>query len=150
MLSYTAGLREQMRFRLHGEQQHDSTRHRPKPRHWLPRLLSLRRAYPQSGRFFHFGLQFYSKYQLSFDPKNKRIYYFGTKEQSNQKNKNDNNSQNNWYRVVLIILIIVVAGIVLLALGMLLQKKLTKLPRKVRANELDDNFLYENQGNINT
>ena len=101
-------------------------------------------------KFFHFGLQFYSKYQLSFDPKNKRIYYFGTKEQSNQKNKNDNNSQNNWYRVVLIIIIIVVAGIILLALGMLLQKKLTKLPRKVRANELDDNFLYENQGNINT
>ncbi len=98
-------------------------------------------------KFFHFGLQFYSKYQMSFDPKNKKIYYFGINEKSNQ---NNNNNTGNSSRLILIIIIIVVVAIILLALGMLIQKKITKFPRKIRANELDDdNFLYENQGNIN-
>ena len=93
-------------------------------------------------RYFHFGLQFLSKYQLSFDPKNKIIYYFGLEEYNKKK---ENKSS---YKYVYYIIIIVVLAIILVALGMILQKYLTKTPRKFRANELtDDNFLYEEKTN---
>lgn len=106
-------------------------------------------------KYFHFGLQFFSKYQLSFDPKNKRINYFGIKEKSNENkndeenNENNKKTENNSSNIALIIILVIVAAILLLSLGMLLQKKLTKIPRKIRANELDDdNFLYEKKEKI--
>ena len=89
-------------------------------------------------KYFHFGIQFLSKYQLCFDPKNKIIAYYGFKEEYNPKKKSKS------YSYIIYISIIVILAIILFSLGMLLQKKLTKIPRKIRANELnDDDFLYE-------
>ena len=91
-------------------------------------------------KYFHFGIIFLEKYQLSFDPKNKIIYYFGFPEEETNKKK----KEKKYIRLILYISIIIVLVIILVALGMLLQKKLTKFPRKIRANELnDDDFLYE-------
>ena len=88
-------------------------------------------------KYFHFGLQFLAKYQLSFDPKNKIIYYFGLEENNSTKKKKKS------YKIVYYIIIIVVLAIILVVLGMILQKYLTRTPRKIRANELnDENFLY--------
>ena len=93
-------------------------------------------------KYFHFGFQFLEKYQLSFDPKAKKIYYFGFKEEIINK-KNDKKIN----KIILYVIIIVVLCIILVVLGMLLQKKLTKIPRKIRANELnDDDFLYDQKG----
>ena len=89
-------------------------------------------------KYFHFGLQFLAKYQLSFDPVTKIIYYFGKKEDI--KEKEENNSSKLYIKIS----IIIVLAIILIILGMILQKNLTKTPRKIRANELDDqDFLYE-------
>ena len=40
-------------------------------------------------KYFHFGLQFLAKYQLSFDPVTKIIYYFGKKEDIKEKEENN-------------------------------------------------------------
>ena len=90
-------------------------------------------------KYFHFGLQFLTKYQLSFDPKNKKIYFFNVVE--NSKTKEVEGKESN---TVILIIIIIVLCIFLVSIGMLIQKQLTKIPRKIRANELnDDDFLYE-------
>ena len=92
-------------------------------------------------KYFHFGLLFLTKYQLSFDPKNKKIYFFDVVENKNTQKKELEGNKSN--KLVLIIIIIVLC-ILLVSIGMLIQKKLTKFPRKIRANELnDDDFLYE-------
>ena len=99
-----------------------------------------------SHKYFRFGLLFLSKFQLSFDPKNKIIYYFGIneeneKESDNNKNKNE---EKKGKKIAMYIVVIASACIILVILGMLIQKQLTKIPRKIRANELnDDEFLYE-------
>ena len=99
-----------------------------------------------SSKYFHFGLQFLEKYQLSFDPKNKKIYYYGKDEQS--KPNEERKSSSSSYMVQYIVIIIFLC-IILFVLGMLCQKQISKLPRKKKANELlDDNFEYE-QKNIN-
>ena len=90
---------------------------------------------------FHFGLQFLSKYQLSFDPKAHKIYYFGNKDDNKEKEEIEDN--NNSSKLYIKIIVIIVLAIILVILGMIIQKALTKNIRKNRANELDDNFLYE-------
>lgn len=100
-----------------------------------------------SSKYFHFGLQFLSKYQLSFDPKDKKIKYFGKSEQIKEKEEKNSSSSSSFYFQAIVI--IIVLAIILFVLGMLFQKQISKLPRKNRANELlDDNFEYE-QKNIN-
>lgn len=99
-----------------------------------------------SSKYFHFGLQFLEKYQLSFDPKNKKIYYYGKDEQSKQNEERKSSSSSY---LVQYILIIIFLSIILFVLGMICQKQISKLPRKKKANELlDDNYEYE-QKNIN-
>ena len=109
-------------------------------------------------KYFHFGVQFLTKYQLSFDPKYKKIYFYDVvegedkdkdKDKGKDKDKDENKDMNkedegNNTNYVLLIIIIIILCILLVAIGMLIQKKLTKVPRKIRANELgDENFLYE-------
>ena len=85
------------------------------------------------------GIPFFRKYTLSFDYENKKIgYYHKTK----VKNKVIDNNKN-------ILQILKMLGIIFLIFalfifGMICQKKITKTPRKIKANELDDNYIYEN------
>ena len=100
-----------------------------------------------SSKYFHFGLQFLAKYQLSFDPKEKKIYFYGKDEESKPKEERKPSSSSSF--IIKCVVIIIILSIILYVLGMLCQKQISKLPRKKKANELlDDNFEYE-QKNIN-
>lgn len=46
-------------------------------------------------KYFHFGIQFLAKYQLSFDPKTKKIYYFGFEEEIINRNDKKNEKKLN-------------------------------------------------------
>ena len=79
------------------------------------------------------------KYTLSFDYENKKIgYYYKNK----VKNKGIYNNQN--LQRILRILSIIFLIFIIFVLGMICQKKLNKTPRKIKANELDENYIYEN------
>ena len=85
------------------------------------------------------GIPFFKKYTLSFDYENKKIgYYYKTK----VKNKEIKNNK-------IILQILKVLGIIFLIciifiFGMICQKKINKIPRKIKANELEENYIYEN------
>ena len=85
------------------------------------------------------GIPFFKKHTLSFDYENKKIgYYYKNK----VKNKGIYNNQN--LQRILRILSIIFLIFIIFVLGMICQKKLNKTPRKIKANELDENYIYEN------
>ena len=49
---------------------------------------------------------------------------------------------NKKYYTILFICLIILFGILLFVLGMLFQIKILKIPKKKRANELDDDYEY--------
>jgi len=82
------------------------------------------------------GVPFFKKYTLSFDYENKKIGYY----YKNQENKEEekNNNINIIFRIFALVFIIVIIFI----LGRIYQKKMIKIPRKNKANELNDNYEY--------
>ena len=90
------------------------------------------------------GIPFFKKYTLSFDYENKKIgYYYKTK----VKNKVISNNKN--ILQILRILGIIILICIIFIFGMICQKKLNKTPRKIKVNELDENYIYENSSDKN-
>ena len=106
--------------------------------------------------FFHgiittswqFGRTFLKKYRLSFSYDTSLIYYHRKKNEGKIKDNSainasgDNNNKNKNY--ALKIFFVVVLCLVIFGLGILFHKLLIKKPRKSKANELDDDFEYQN------
>ena len=84
------------------------------------------------------GIPFFKKYSLSFDYDNKKIGYYYKNKVKNKEIK-INQSLKNFLRVLGIIILICIIFI----LGMIFQKKINKIPRKIKVNELDENYIYE-------
>ena len=87
------------------------------------------------------GIPFFKKYTLSFNYDNKIIGYL--------KNKNSPTKSSFMHqRELIIITIFVISIIISFILGMYTHKKLSKAPRKSKANELEDSCEYiENKDN---
>ena len=96
------------------------------------------------------GIPFLKKYTLSFDYDNKRIGYYinyGKEEEEESDSDQKNNDEYNFFTsTAFIIIICVVSACIIFGLGMLFNNYLKK-SRKKRANELDDDYEYENYEN---
>ena len=92
---------------------------------------------------FILGMKFFEKYQFEFDNDKKLIRYYDiTNKICDSLFCNDKKDKKN-YKMILFICLIILFGIILFVLGMLFQKKILKIPRKARANELDEDFEYK-------
>ena len=90
---------------------------------------------------FILGIKFCEKYQFEFDNDNKLITHYvkiGKINDESDGQENIDNQEKKDNKIYLYIILIFLFGILLFILGMLFQKKIIKLPRKIRANELDD------------
>ena len=87
--------------------------------------------------------KFCEKYQFEFDNDKKIIRYYSVieniEENRNKEIKTEDKENNN---IVIFICLIILFGILLFVLGMLFQKNILKIPKKKRANELDDDYEY--------
>ena len=83
---------------------------------------------------WYFGLAFLNKYPLIFNPETKAIYYYD--------NKLEETKEANNFRIDEKIIIGVVAGIIFLIIGLAAGKFFFGAKRKKKANELDDNYDY--------
>ena len=88
------------------------------------------------------GVPFFKKYRLSFNYDTKKIGYYKDDGKiimkQNRKINNFKLLNNNYFKIFLILILICIIFI----LGMCYQKKIIKLPRKIKANELEDNYEY--------
>ena len=94
-------------------------------------------VFPSDGSYSNwiFGKPLFKKYQMVFD-QDRKTYGFYVK-LNEKKNDNSNNSLKiSWTLVVILI-------IVSLVLGYILCKLINKLPRRLKANELEDSFTYD-------
>ena len=96
------------------------------------------------------GRIFLQKYRFSFDCNENIIYYHKSKIINNAKENTIVNDNNN-YQILKIILVIFFC-LTIFILGILFHKSIIKLPRKAKANELDDGYYYqkdEKNNNLN-
>lgn len=90
------------------------------------------------------GIPFLKKYRLSFNIDTNKIGYYKDDEKTiihkrmHNKSKSLYNYSFSFYKLVIIIALIIVIFI----LGMHFQKKIIKMSRKKKANELDDDYEY--------
>ena len=99
-----------------------------------------------SPRKWKLGRQFLEKYRLSFDMDKSEIMYHKklfTEEDQEKKNNENNNNGNNSFSIVIKVIIIIVLIIIIFFLGFLFHKLITKMPRKKKANELEEDFDYD-------
>ena len=107
------------------------------------------------------GIPFLKKYKLYFNGDNRMISYYEIFNQGESNNEergddNDNNSVTNDKKnfngnnnsILIKVIIIVGLLIIFFVLGILFHKNIIKLPRKKKANELDDDYEYNAQPNI--
>ena len=94
------------------------------------------------------GRIFLQKYRFSFDCDENIIYYHKSKIINNVKENiivNDNNNKQ-----ILKIILVIFLCLIIFILGILFHKSIIKLPRKTKANELDDEYYYQKEEkNIN-
>jgi hypothetical protein len=100
------------------------------------------------------GIPFFKKYKLSFNSDNRMITYYEKFIDENNNNNNDNegndykkndgnkNSNINSHSILIKVLIIAGLLIIFFILGILFHKNIIKLPRKKKANELEDDYEY--------
>ena len=99
------------------------------------------------------GIPFLKKYKLTFNSDNRMITYY---EKFNNKNGNNDNEKNGinenndnkqnlignnkytWIYIIIIAFLLVIFFV----LGILFHKNIIKLPRKKKANELEDDYEY--------
>ena len=96
------------------------------------------------------GTPFLRKYQFVFNEDSKTIGYYrnNIKENNNDNNlKEKNGIKKN--KTTLIIVLIVILSVLFTFIGMFIQKKFFNKNRKIRANELEENFSYEGKNNSN-
>ena len=91
------------------------------------------------------GLQFLQKFTLVFDRNEKLFYYYKINyddENSGKENKkNKNNNTNNIYIIVIIVLVVVFVACILFLIYYIFKTK----PRKIKVNELEEQYEYENK-----
>ena len=93
------------------------------------------------------GIPFLKKYKLYFNNEERIISYFekfidNTKGDGDNDNNNTNldgkSTDNTWLKIVSIIFLL----IIFFVLGILFHKNIIRLPRKKKANELEDDYEY--------
>ena len=95
------------------------------------------------------GFPFLKKYQFIFDEDKKLVGYYNSPE-NDDSNKIIENENNEKYRLYMLIIVLLLIILFLLVFSYFLIKKLmNKNNRRKRANELDDDYEYENKNNIN-
>ena len=94
------------------------------------------------------GSIFLRKFQLIFDSDAKTIGYY-----KNVENNYDDIDYlkginvRKLVKIILIFILIIIFSFLLVCLGMIIQKKYFSKNRKMRANELEENFIYEGKNN---
>jgi hypothetical protein len=104
------------------------------------------------------GRPFLEKYRFSFDLDNSEIIYHKKKisDEEEQKDKiiNSNDNENTNFPTALKVIIIIALVLIIFFLGFLFHRLITRMPRKKKANELEDGFDYTekneklNKGNV--
>ena len=97
---------------------------------------------------FILGTKFFEKYQFEFDYDKKLIRYYDIINKICDNFFCNNNKEKKDFKVIFLICLIILFGIILFVLGMLFQKKILKIHRKARANELDEDFEYKAKTDI--
>ena len=82
-----------------------------------------------------FGKPLFKKYQMVFD-QDRKTYGFYLKLNQNKNGNLNNSLKISWTLVVILV-------IISLILIYFLKRLISKLPRRLKANELEDNFTYE-------
>ena len=100
---------------------------------------------------FKLGIPFFKKYKFSFNSDDRVMNYY---EKTTPNNKDtdtdiDKDTSKKNYKNIISIIIIVILLIIFFILGVLFHKNIIKLPRKKKANELDDDYEYTNNLEIN-
>ena len=93
---------------------------------------------------WNLGRDFLKKYRLSFSYDSSIILYHKNKIINNIKDNIINESNNNNKSKILKIFFIILLCLAIFILGFLFHKAMIKKPRKAKANELDDEFDYQN------
>ena len=99
------------------------------------------------------GTVFLRKFQFVFNEESKTIGYYRQPQQDNDDNNSNNKDdlnegkKTNIIKIMIIIILAVIFSVLFIVLGMVIQKKMCNKDRKIRANELDDNFNYESSNN---
>jgi len=107
--------------------------------------------FKDSSYFWYLGSPFLRKYQFGFDFMNKQIEYYKVRKENNPNTNNsesegkNNQTKNNLRLLFKLTFIIIFSGLLIL-LGFIIGKKVYQI-RKKRANELNDDYEYEE--NIN-
>lgn len=94
-------------------------------------------------KYWILGKPFSLKYQFIFDQDSKKIGFYRNSHQKIYINKNNKAS----YDKVIQIFLIIFFSFCLIFIGFYLGKKIYQMKRKIRANELDDNYEYINENN---
>ena len=93
---------------------------------------------------------FLRKYQFSFNPDSKIISFYGINNNEGNKNKINDKSKNRNYKKIIYISLILLSWIIFIIFGIIIGKIIyKKCDKKKRANELDDNYEYISEKNIN-
>ena len=97
---------------------------------------------------FILGRMFLKKYLTIFNAEKKQIYFYNNK----QTDKGDDAYETNnyflkeWWKIILILFLLCI--VIFLVIGIIIGKILFK-NRKKHANELDDNYIYQENNNKN-
>ena len=92
---------------------------------------------------------FLKKYQFAFNPDSKKISFYDKKINIEEENKSQKIINNNNQKF-LVIALIIISWILFIIIGIILGKFLyKKYDKKKRANELEDNYEYISNKNIN-
>ena len=100
---------------------------------------------------WNFGNILIKKFPFMFDQDKKQIYFIHLKKYKlkaeNENNEETNNSQENqsfWYenKIYILFILCFIFIIIALIIGFIFGRKIWERNRKIRANELDDNFEY--------
>ena len=96
-----------------------------------------------------FGSVFLRKFQLVFDNEAKTI---GIYKRIDNPYDNDDSDETDNKKIMMIVFIVILSALtafLLIYFGMIIQKKCFNKNRKIRANELDENFNYESKNDEN-
>ena len=95
------------------------------------------------------GRPFLEKYRMSFDMDTSKIIYHKKRISDEEEDKGINNESYQDEHKILKIILIVTLVLLIFFLGFLCHKFITKMPRKQKANELDDDFDYTTKDSQN-
>ena len=97
-------------------------------------------------RNWNFGKLFLKKYQLIFNPDSKMISFYIDENDENKEEKKGNNKGNNLNNTFSknILLILIIIGIISFIIGLIIGNAIYKNKKKKKANEMNDEYLFEN------